>query len=308
MSFFYNILTRKYLISFLDLFNDIKVARYDENGNIEKLIPVPIQFVNQDKFRSIISSLYKQDFIEELEYNLEDIVEVQTILPRLSFSITNLTYDSQRHLNKVNKLELKKSIIDSETERIRKSYIFSPVPYNIDVELNIFTNNIDDIFQIIEQILPYFSPFRCVDVVIFRDENNEPIFIDEISINIQNVNLNINDELSNEEERFFEATISFLLKVNYYLPHKEEEVITKIEPFFFPIKNIENIQEYNQFSKYVLEAKNTIIKINEIKNKIMSSDYKVSFDIYKRKNEFENKVEYEEFANNNVDEVRKDLP
>ena len=44
----------------------------------------------------------------------------------------------------------------SDPTQIQK--VYTPVPYNMNFELAIFTKLNDDMLQIVEQILPYFQP------------------------------------------------------------------------------------------------------------------------------------------------------
>ena len=46
---------------------------------------------------------------------------------------------------------------------------YSPVPYDVGFELNVFTSNSDDGLQIVEQILPYFQPDYTVTMIIDKD-------------------------------------------------------------------------------------------------------------------------------------------
>lgn len=47
--FYYKTL-RKTILAFLDLFNDIWIAKYDSKGNIVDQIQVPIKFAPKQKF------------------------------------------------------------------------------------------------------------------------------------------------------------------------------------------------------------------------------------------------------------------
>ena len=61
-----------------------------------------------------------------------------------------MMYDPSRKLNRVTQ----------RAEVVNGIYktIYSEVPYNINFSLFAFTRNMDDMLQIIEQILPYFTP------------------------------------------------------------------------------------------------------------------------------------------------------
>lgn len=62
---------------------------------------------------------------------------------------------------------------------------FTPVPYTFDYTLSIFVKYIDDGLQILEQILPYFTPFYTVSINEFANPEGQkrdiPIFLTSIT-------------------------------------------------------------------------------------------------------------------------------
>jgi hypothetical protein len=48
-NFFYFGTIRKTIIQFLDIFKDLKIAKYDENGDIIKYVEVPVKFMPKQK-------------------------------------------------------------------------------------------------------------------------------------------------------------------------------------------------------------------------------------------------------------------
>ena len=78
-------------------------------------------------------------------------------LPRLGFNITGIGYDPARKTNKLRKRKYQKSDGTSE-------WSYNEVPYNISFGLYAFSRNMDDNLQIIENILPYFSPEFIVTI------------------------------------------------------------------------------------------------------------------------------------------------
>ena len=98
-------------------------------------------------------------------------------MPRLSFEMTNISYDSTR---KSSLVQTFKTCDDGS--KVKK--VFMPVPYNIGFELNIMSKLNDDSLQILEQILPYFQPHfnLTVDLVESIGEKSDiPIVLDSVS-------------------------------------------------------------------------------------------------------------------------------
>src|SRR5574343_840517 len=137
---FYNQLSRKYVILFGDLFNNITLIRYDKvlSQEIERF-RVPITFATKEKF---IQKLYTDPHLDK---------SVQISLPRMSYEQTAMTYDPMRQKNK---LLLNPQLVNQGIAQKQ----FVGVPYNLSLNLYIYARNIDDADQILEQIIPTFNP------------------------------------------------------------------------------------------------------------------------------------------------------
>ena len=117
-----------------------------------------------------------QKFLARLEQQPELNRAVQITLPRMSFEMTNISYDPTR------KSGITQTFKASDGTNLRK--VFMPVPYNIGFELNILVKMNDDALQIVEQILPFFQPSfnLTIDLVDSIGEKRDiPIVLDNIS-------------------------------------------------------------------------------------------------------------------------------
>lgn len=90
--------------------------------------------------------------------------------------------------------------------------VFTPVPYNLDVSLYILTKSQEDNLQILEQILPVFTPEYTVSINAMPDlalMNDIPIVLNSVSMQ---------DEYDGDFQtrRFVTTTLTFTLKVNLY--------------------------------------------------------------------------------------------
>ena len=83
-NYFYHQIVRKTVIAFGTLFNDIHVQHDDGAGNVISDIKVPIAYGPRQKFLARIT--------QQAELNKA----TQITLPRMSFEITNISYDSTR--------------------------------------------------------------------------------------------------------------------------------------------------------------------------------------------------------------------
>ena len=140
---FYHQTIRKYVVLFGTLFNDLNIEKKDSSGNAVSRQKVPIAYGPKQKFLTRI----RQD------PNIDRQVAIQ--LPRMGFEMTSLTYDPIRKLNSVGKI-MGRALPTEGQGTLRK--MFNPVPYNMDFQLFVFVDNAEDGTQILEQILPFFTP------------------------------------------------------------------------------------------------------------------------------------------------------
>ena len=119
-SHFYHEKIRKSVSIFGRLFNNVYILRKDSNGNVISQLKVPLAYAP------------KQKYLERIRENpsLENDTRVAIKLPRMSFEITNITYDLTRQLAKVSNF----STLGTGIGNRQKFY--SPVPYNLDFQLN----------------------------------------------------------------------------------------------------------------------------------------------------------------------------
>jgi hypothetical protein len=166
--YFYHEIIRKTVIAFGTLFNKIQIRKTDDSGNVVSVIEVPLAYGPTQKF------------LARLEQSPDLNKPFQMNLPRMSFEISGINYDSRRKTT-VTQTFLSHNISDKSD--IRKAYM--PVPYDIDFELSIMTKQNDDMLQVIEQILPYFQPSYNLTVDLIEsigEKRDIPIILNNITM------------------------------------------------------------------------------------------------------------------------------
>ena len=164
-NYFYHEIIRKTIIAFGTLFNDVHVRHTDGQGNAESDLKVPLAYGPSQKFLARIT--------QQADLNKP----IQITMPRMSFEMTSIDYDSTR---KTSLVQTFKTCDDGS--KVKK--VFMPVPYNIGFELNILSKLNDDSLQILEQILPYFQPHfnLTIDLVDSIGEKRDiPIILESVS-------------------------------------------------------------------------------------------------------------------------------
>ena len=174
---FYNETIRKTVIGFGSLFDDIFVQRFDSSGNLQKKILVPISYSPKEKFIRMLREypLLKGDGSD---------VHIGEVLPRMGFSITNIDYDGSRKRNTVFR-RFVTSEPDSDTGLVKQTQSqFTEVPYNVGFNLAIGARTTDACLQIVEQILPYFTPEFTLTINFTESMNTKidvPIILNSVS-------------------------------------------------------------------------------------------------------------------------------
>jgi hypothetical protein len=98
---------------------------------------------------------------------------------------------------------------------------YAPVPYNILINLYIYSKNSDDALQIVEQILPYFNPDFNLTIKAVPELNIKH----DIPITLDNIDFTDNYDGEFTERRAIVWTLSFTMKTNFYGPTSKQGVI-----------------------------------------------------------------------------------
>lgn len=181
---------RKLVVGFGSLFNNVKLEQKDENNN-SVIMTVPLTYSTKEKF---IKRLTQPS-------SISDKTRIQISLPRMSFELSGLVYDPTRKLNK----SLRQKRHDSVSNVTSLSY--SEVPYNFLFSVNVYTRNLEENLQIMEQILPYFSPEFVVSM-----KMNEIQQSVDVPISIVNTQLTQEYEGDFSTRRFIVSSYQFLAK------------------------------------------------------------------------------------------------
>jgi len=206
-TYYYHEIVRKTIISFGTLFNEIFIRHKDSGGDTFSEMKVPLAYGPSQKF------------LARLEQQADLNKPVAITLPRMSFEMTSIQYDSAR------KLGVTQTFKASDGANLKK--VFMPVPYNIGFELNILAKLNDDALQIVEQILPYFQPSfnLTLDLVSSIGEKRDvPIVLDS---------MNFQDDYEGDfsTRRALIYTLGFTAKTYLFgpVPSSSEGIIKKVQ-------------------------------------------------------------------------------
>jgi len=206
---FYHETIRKIIVAFGTTFNNIQLVRKDGSGNIVQSMKVPLAYGPREKF------------LVRLRSDADLSSKVAVTLPRIGFEIQNLSYDSTRKLNRVQKF--KKVNTGNKTRSLDTQ--FMPVPYNLDVVLYILAKQSDDALQIVEQILPYFQP----DYTLTINDMTDMGIKKDVPIILTDVSYEDSYQGDFDTRRAIIYTMSFTTKFFLYGPVTSSKVIKTVQ-------------------------------------------------------------------------------
>jgi hypothetical protein len=205
---YYHGIIRKCIVGFGSLFSDIYIDRREGDsvtGTVIQRLQVPLAYAPKEKW------IVRLEQDPTLENN------VYTTLPRMSFEIIGYNYDPQRKVNRMQQLKC-----GDGTGAV--STMYTPVPYNLDLSLYILTKTQEDGLQIIEQILPTFTPEYTLSINVVPDMSvkiDVPIVLNSVSVQ---------DDYDGDFQmrRFVTHSLNFQMKMNLFGPISGRNVIDTV--------------------------------------------------------------------------------
>lgn len=233
---YYHRITRKMVVLFGTMFNNVKLKRYNKAGTTEiERITVPLTYSPKEKFYARIT----QD--PDLSR------EIQIVLPRMAFELTAITYDPLRKNSTF--VEQFTTKDNDEISRVTRT------PYNFEFSLYIFVRNVEDGTQIVEQLLPYFAPDYTLTATLVEGLKTDiPIILQSVSQDITN------DTGEADQLRTIVWTLTFTMKGYLYGPTTNSKIIRQVtaNTFFY---NTEGTTKQLNLGN---PASNTEFKIGEL--------------------------------------------
>lgn len=215
-TYFYHERLRKAVSSFGALFNDLYVLRRNKDGHVVNTQKVPLSYGPRSKFLDRIR--------EQADLTTDQKVAIK--LPRMSFEITNISYDPTRQLPKTNNIN--KAV---EGTVLNRNKLYAGVPYLVSFQLAIFSKQQDDALQIVEQIIPYFNPQYTLNVKPF---SLYPDVIQDVPVTLTGVVLSDDYEGTvADTRRTIMYTLDFDMQIYFHGPFQNSGIIRKVDARVF---------------------------------------------------------------------------
>jgi hypothetical protein len=201
-AFFSHRTIRKVVVAFGTMFNDLIVTRTTQSGVQKEYFKVPLSYGPKEKYLTRITSdptLTKS---------------VATLVPRISFNLDSLSYDPTRK-----QMTTIQNFAANTSTALRTQY--APVPYSFEFSLSIYVRNTEDGTQILEQILPFFTPDFTVTVDFIPSMDQKY----DLPVILNSVTSTVDYEGDLLTTRLIMWDLSFTVKGYIWPPIKSGEVI-----------------------------------------------------------------------------------
>lgn len=234
---FYNSSLRSYVLMMGDLFSHVKVIR--QRGDNTYIQAVPITYGSKERFMIKLNN--KINSIN----NADGPAKVETILPRINLHLVDLVYNSQYKTSTLNR-----RISQQKTGTGTVSQ-YSPTPVKMMFELGIYTRHQDDMFQIVEQIMPYFQPHFNTKLTELID--NDISFERDVRVTFQSISMDEQVETDNLTRRRLEWTIIFEVNGWIYPPSSDikGQIRTVYLDFFSTSKDLNSVGNFESVDSEV---------------------------------------------------------
>jgi len=209
-AFFSHRTIRKVVVAFGTMFNDIIVTRTTQSGTQKENFKVPLSYGAKEKYLTRITSdptLTKS---------------IAALVPRISFNLDGLSYDPTRK-----QMSTLQNFSANTSTALKTQY--APVPYNFEFSLSVYVRNTEDGTQILEQILPFFTPDFTVTVDFIPGMDQKY----DLPVILNSVTSTVDYEGDMSSTRLVMWDLSFTVKGFIWPPIKSGEIIRQANTNIF---------------------------------------------------------------------------
>ena len=194
---FYHETIRKVIIAFGTMFNNVRIS---VEGNV---IVIPLSYSPRQRFMTKVRQAQSGN------------AEIGLTLPRMAFELSNISYDAQRKLNSLTPMWISHDT-GIETAQIQ----YQRVPYNIDISLYAIVRETEEGLQLVESILPYFTPELNISI-------NDVVKHDiPLTLNSTSFQDDYEGTLAGTQARAITWSFDFTAKTYLYYPARSAKYIS----------------------------------------------------------------------------------
>jgi hypothetical protein len=192
---------RKTIVQFLDIFKNVRIARYDSQGTLTGYKKIPLMFGPKEKVWYWLHQRKRDE-----------------MLPILSVILNSIENDISRQTNKMRKIIESKTISTGDINRF-----INPIPYNIGFTVSVWSLHMVDVDQVLEQILPFFNPNMFTRI-------NIPELDATLDVKVVFLTCapDVSPEMSDEDVRVVKWNMDFIVQSYLFQPLTSTKLITKV--------------------------------------------------------------------------------
>ena len=225
----------------MDFLSDkLFVERLDLDGNVYRFIQVPVQYAHREYYMAMLRATNQTTNMGDQT----NVLDINRILPRIAINMTTMTFNGDRKT--ANRNEVLGETFNGTDGTVKT--LPAGTPYTLELEATLISKTQDDIYQIIEQIIPYFGPTHNLKLNLM--EGFEP---QELPFSLVSIIPDTNDEFGVDEGRIFLTTLVFSVPVTYYYFKQDSAYIKKIIADFHLGKSDTSDDDYLRFKEYVMD-------------------------------------------------------
>lgn len=203
----YNGSIRDITVAVGSLFNNLHVYRNNADDTLAKDIKVALGYESRAGYWAKLKEGQARD----------NVADFEKILPRMTYYMMGIEYDAQRQLHALNQ-----TISANPSATTGNSLTqHSPVPYNLNYNVSIFTKNVEDGLELLEQILPVFNPLYMINM---KDPSGLGV-VEDVPLILNSVDSEDNYQEAFEGNRIVSWTLSLTARTNLYPQIADQPVI-----------------------------------------------------------------------------------
>ena len=188
------------------LLSNIHVVREKSDGTEINRQKVPVTWASKKKF------------LDRIATGGVDETKVAMKLPRIAVELVSMNRREDKAKVKTNTF-LRQSDVNGYTKKF-----YTAQPYLMNFQAIIATKTEDDMHQILEQIIPYFSPTYTMTIKPFEDY---PDIKEDIPVTLSSISQEDNYEGGLEDRQTFYYYLDFDIDVDFYGPISDSKIIKK---------------------------------------------------------------------------------
>jgi len=208
--YYYYRTLRKIITAFGSLFNGIQMVTYNYDLNPPQMlnsITVPLTYEG------------KETYVTRLFSDPTALLGVQKALPSMTYDWVGMRYNAARKQSSY----VTNQIFNNSSGATQQ---YLAVPYDLQFEVNLYVRNFEDGAQIIEQIIPLFTPDYTIAVKYLTSGSN---FISQnMPIVFENIRYLNDYEGTAGKVRYITWTLDFNVQALFYGPLPQQGLIDDV--------------------------------------------------------------------------------